>query len=71
MDIPKIEIRVRFHLEDEKVPYFDKVVTSRNEAVELLHEGVWVKDTFYRVKKLTILPPAKKLVAQPANVEPT
>jgi hypothetical protein len=68
MDNPKVEIRVRFHLEDDKVPYFDKVVTSRQEAVELLHEGIWVKDTFFRVRKVTVLPPAKKIAATPTPV---
>jgi hypothetical protein len=60
MDIKQIEILARFYLNDEKVPFVEKTVTSRQEAVELAHEGVWVKDTFYLVRKVTILPPVKK-----------
>jgi hypothetical protein len=60
MDIKQIEILARFYLQDEKVPFVDKTVTSRQEAVELAHEGVWVKDSFYLVRKMTILPPARK-----------
>lgn len=60
MDIKQIEILARFYFQDDKLPFIDKTVTSRQEAVELAHEGVWVKDSFYLVRKMTILPPAKK-----------
>jgi len=60
MDQKQIEILARFYFNDEKLPFFDKTVTSRQEAVELAHEGVWVRDSFYLVRKMTILPPAKK-----------
>jgi len=60
MDIQKLEILVRFYFNDEKLPYLDKVVDSRQAAVELAHEGLWVKDSFFLVRKMTILPPVKK-----------
>jgi hypothetical protein len=68
MDIKQIEILARFYFADEKLPFVDKTVTSRQEAVELAHEGVWVKDSFYLVRKMTILPPAKKPKCSPPEM---
>jgi hypothetical protein len=50
----------RFYVNDNKIEFIDKNVTSRAEAVELAHEGLWLKDSFFLVRKMTILPPAKK-----------
>jgi hypothetical protein len=69
MDIPKSEINIRFYFLDGSEPnhirreghdYIDKIVTSRAEAIELAHEGVWFRDTFHLIKKFTILPPRRR-----------
>ena len=64
------EMRARFYFFDSGKPnqaqiegrdYIDMPVSSRGDAIEIANEGVWVKDTFYLIKKMTILPPAKKV----------